>query len=433
MGKLNSKEKNLGKPITKKKVRIIKRILLAFEILFALIIITAGIIIFVPGAKEGLVKAMASSSVGRTVIGWFGKGSYEEIQDSTFDPEEIIVNDNVKKDKDKLEKYTQILVVGIDSRAGWQESDTHSDSMIIVTINNETDEVSMVSVYRDTLMLMVDDKGVIQEGNYNKANQAYFNWGIKGTINTLNTNMDLHITDYAILDFNGVSKIIDAMGGIEVNLTQGEVYQLNFHLVDTKLATGLYTPNVTTPGIKHLTGLQATTYCRIRKTTYFDEVTNEEIRDDYGRAARQRLVIMKLIKSAKTMGLSKTLDVAKVIFSQNKGNDRFLKISFTWDEIVTLLSVAFDFEIGDTNGYPEQVSGGSYYIPSISSRQASIVVAKGTTYNVRKLHEAIYEGAAYTPSSRVTSIDSEIKALTGVEDYIDPVAGPQSSSNQIIQ
>ena len=429
MNVIRGKEIKTGKPMRKRTVRRIKRILLGVEIFFALIVISMSVVAFVPGVKENLIKGMTGTSIGRSILGWFGRGAYDEnVRDKDFNQDNIITNDNI--DKNKVEKYTQILVIGIDARGSEFDTGSNSDSMIVVTVNNETDEVTMVSVYRDTLMLMVDNNGVVQEGSYNKANAAYSKWGIQGTINTLNTNLDLHITDYAILNFEGVAKLVDAMNGIDVNLTQGEVYQLNEHLADTKLSTGLYAPNVTNPGLNHLVGLQVTTYCRIRKTTYYDEKTGEAINDDYGRAARQRAVILKLIDKAKKMGLTQTLDVGKLVLNSNTEGNKIVKTSMTWDEIVTLVSVAFDFKMSGSQGYPEHNVADYFYVPGFMTKP-SIVVAKGTQYNVQKLHEFIYGIKDYQTSDRIITIDQEIKNITGVQTHVDSEDTSESGSDVV--
>jgi len=405
------------KPMRKKTVKRFKRILLAVEVFFAIIVIGIGVVAFVPGVKNMLIKEMTGTSIGKMILGWFGRDAYESnVKDNDFDPDKIVTNAAV--DPSKLAEYTQFLVIGIDARGSEFDSGSNSDSMIIVTINNKTDEVTMVSVYRDTLMLMVDDNGEIQDGYYNKANAAYAEWGVQGTINTLNTNLDLHISDYVVLNFAGVSQVVDALGGIDVTLTQNEVYQLNQHLADTKLSTGLYAPNITSPGWTHLVGLQATTYCRIRKTTYYDETTGEAIDNDFGRAARQRAVIMKLIEKARTMGLSQTLNVADVILKSSTEGNRIVKTSMSWDEIVTLISVAFDFNIGENQGYPLENVADYFAIPGFQT-QPSIVVACGTEYNVIKLHEFIYGEKDYETSARVYLIDKDIQSITGVRPFTD--------------
>ena len=227
----------------KNTVKRLRRILLVVEIVFAVIVLSGIIIWAVPSFKQGFIRGLMATSWGRSMLGWFGKDTYnEKVVDNDFNAvQEVVTNPGI--DKDRLEQYTQILIVGIDTRNEDFDKNVNSDVMMILTIDKDTNDVSLVSVYRDTVMQMVNDQGEVLD-YYAKANAAYCNWGIKGTINTLNTNLDMHISDYAILNFQGVATIVDAMGGIDVNLTQGEVYQLHLHLSSTKKSTGTCSPNV---------------------------------------------------------------------------------------------------------------------------------------------------------------------------------------------
>ena len=85
--------------------------------------------------------------------------------------------------------------------------------MIIVSINNDTGSIRMASVYRDTyLKLIGDSKGEV----FRKANAAYARGGAVEAISTLNTNLDLNITDYVIVNFAGLSEIVDIFGGVDI-------------------------------------------------------------------------------------------------------------------------------------------------------------------------------------------------------------------------
>lgn len=108
--------------------------------------------------------------------------------------DELIVNDGVEE---KVQGYRTIALYGVDSRESNLEQGTNSDSIIIVSINEETNEIKLVSIYRDTLLdIQSEDIGT------QKVNYAYQLGGAVTSINTLNTNLDLYITDYVTVDFN---------------------------------------------------------------------------------------------------------------------------------------------------------------------------------------------------------------------------------------
>ena len=111
--------------------------------------------------------------------------------------------------------YTNIALFGLDSRNDELEGGVQSDSIMIASINNETSEVKLISVYRDTLLKQKD-------GTYEKANSAYNVGGPEDAISMLNRNFDLDIKNYISVNFSALIKAIDALGGIELDMTEEE-------------------------------------------------------------------------------------------------------------------------------------------------------------------------------------------------------------------
>ena len=133
--------------------------------------------------------------------------------------------------------YKTYVLFGIDTRGeGSQYSAQNSDTMIIVSVNNDTKEVRMVSVYRDTLLNVGDD-------TYTKANAAYALGGPEQAITMLNTNLDLDISDYATADFSALVEVVDDLGGLDIPLSYAEIEHMNNYCVETSKLTGKdYTP-----------------------------------------------------------------------------------------------------------------------------------------------------------------------------------------------
>lgn len=402
-----------------KKLRRWKRVVVAFEALFASLLIAIAVIWFVPGLKMQVFKALAGTDFGKQIIRWIGSASYEDsVLDTNFDSTKVKTNDLTYN---YSEEYTNFVLFGVDSRNGEVDA-SNSDSILIVSIHNTTGEVKMVSVYRDTFLGIYDANASIT--NYFKVNSAYAGGGPEAAINTLNMNLDLDISDYVTVNFGGVADIIDTLGGIKVNLTDDEVAQLNHHLKSTLSSTGRKTDPVSHSGknIK-LNGLQATTYCRIRKATFIDPTTGEEVRDDFGRAARQRLVMNKLIDRAKSASVSELTDMVSAVMGDNTKKSRIISTSFTFDEIVNLLPVIFDFELKGSQGFPAAlttgtISGASYVIPS------------GLAANVKELHKFLFNEEDYVATSNVQAIDGQITSYTGVSEYspaYDPLAAVEAA------
>ncbi len=352
--------------------------------------------------RNGLVKTLSGWSWVRNILLSSEQKDYDKnVKDSDFDESKIDVNENVRK----LTGYTNIALFGIDARYDEFDKETNSDSIIIVNINNDSGEVRLISVYRDTMLKIRKKNG---ESVYSKANEAFFRGGAEGAITMLNTNLDLDIKDYVTVNFSGLTEIIDALGGVDVNITEEERFYINGYLVETRKVTGMDAPDVNEAGNVHLSGLQATAYCRIRYTSYFDE-TGKEYKDDLGRTARQRAVLSKLVDKAKAAGSDKIIKIAKQILNSNTKEKTFVKTSMDFDEIMDLIPLMIDFTLTDTVGFPYTLA-----MPDIDG--VSYVVAEGLSYNVSKLHQFMYGDTNYHVSPSVRKINDYLIDYTGVDE-----------------
>ena len=95
---------------------------------------------------------------------------------------------------------------------------------MVASINLDTKEVRLVSVYRDTWLNMTNDK-------YSKANAAYSKGGAKQAIGMLNMNLDLDITDFVTVGFEAVIDVVDAVGGVEIDVKEDEIVHLNSYQI----------------------------------------------------------------------------------------------------------------------------------------------------------------------------------------------------------
>ena len=399
----NKTIKNPGKQL--KKLKIFRRIMTTLEVIFGIIFISVAVVMFVPGVKTELVKAAATTSIGKKFISWMGSKAYaDSVLDKNFNSKNLKTN---KLKYNYSQEYTNFVLFGVDSREG--EVDTsNSDSILIVSIHNTTKEVKMVSVYRDTMLGICDKTGTINQ--YFKVNSAYSYGGPEGAINTLNLNLDLDLKDYVTVNFGGVADIITKLGGITVNLTDDELAQLNHHLKSTISSTGQYAPQVAHSGknIK-LNGIQATTYCRIRKATFYDPKTGEPVSDDFGRAARQRSVMEKLVEKAKKAGVSELQGMVETVLNDKNAKGQIITTSFKFDEIVNLLPIIFDFKLSGSTGFPSTLQTGTF-------DRTSYVVASGLSNNVSKLHEYLYGEKNYVPTENVNSVDYAVTSKTGISE-----------------
>ena len=164
------------------------------------------------------------------------------------------------------------LLVGQDRRPG--EGRQRSDSMIVVTVNVRTKEITLTSFMRDMYVEIPGYKA-------NKMNAAYARGGFSMLCETLRTNFGVVIDGCVEVDFDGFSSIVNLVGGVDIKLTAAEAKHLNdIH------------PWGLTSGVNHLNGEQALEYSRIRK-----------IGNDYARTERQRNVLTAIFQKCKTLSL----------------------------------------------------------------------------------------------------------------------------------
>lgn len=381
------------------------------EIVVALILLIVATFLIVPNAKIKLIKSFTKCAPGRAFISCIGKDDYvNNILNKDYDRDDVNINEGVKK----KEGYTNIALFGLDS--GTITSDmrgntfdaANSDVMIILSINNKTSEVRMASIYRDTLLQMPMQEGDT-EIQYMKANYAYRAGGVKNAVDMLNLNFDLDITDYAVVNFNGISNIIDALGGIDINISEDEMSYINGYLTETRKITGLDAPDLTTYGPVHLTGLQATAFCRIRYCTFTDEQGNT-YHDDFGRTARQRFVLSKLLEKAKAAGVTELMDVANTVLKNSTANgEKIIETSLPWETVLDLIPVAVEANLSQSEGFPAtenyttQPEGQQYY---------GFLIPYDLEHIVCKVHKFLYD-KDYTPSSTIKSISNAISNETG--------------------
>ena len=374
--------------------------LLTIEAIVLLLVIVCVSIYLMPNSKSFIVKTFTKCPAGQSLLKSLYKDDYDKnVLDTTTDKDKI-------KTVDLGDGYTNIALFGIDPRDGEFENGTHTDTIMIVSINNKTHDVNLVSVYRDSLLRMTTSDGDI---DYEKANSAFFRNGVEGALNMLNNNFDLDITEYALVNFQGLAKIIDALGGVDITITDEEAFYISGYLTETRLITGMDAPDVEESGNVHLSVLQETAYCRIRYSP-FTAADGTVYHNDYGRTARQRLILTKILEKAQSAGVNQLLKVADTIIKENDINgSKILSTNIPWNRIVDLLTVAVDCNLKDTVGFPYDT-----YTPERGEAYYGYVVPMGLEQNVIRLHQFLFPDKSYTPSRMVTKINDYLIDETGV-------------------
>ena len=326
----------------------------------------------------------------------------DKINQPVLDDSKIKVNQEVQDSIDSQEStltgYTTYALFGIDHRdKNTALGGENSDTIIIASVNNDTKDVKLVSVYRDTLLNLGND-------TYSKANAAYAYGEAEQAITMLNTNLDLNISEYATVNFNALTTIIDDLGGLDMDMSYAEIVHMNNYCVETSEETGKdYTP-IELPDRPddieavqyhyHLNGVQATSYCRIRYTASLD----------MGRTERQRRVIQMIVSKAKSAGLGKIFKIMDDVVPM-------VTTSMTKDEILQLLPTLIGYSVDDTTGFPSSFK--------FSNVKGSIIVPTTLESNVIELHKFLYGDETYTPSATVLANSEKILEIVGGESSLD--------------
>lgn len=358
-----------------------------------IIFVVEVIIILIMGAVLYLVLNTTSSSPHITVI----------------EPDKVAINPAVMAEKQEggtMHGYRNIALFGVDAKNKSQlYKSSRSDSIMVASINMDTGDVKLVSVYRDSYLNLGTDK-------YDKCNSAYARGGAEQAVKMLNMNLDLDITDFVTVGYAGLAEVIDGLGGVWIDVSDAELKYINDYQYSIlgKLAKQYigtvpselnFTPDeyftdydlkkVEKSGYQLLDGLQATAYCRIRY-----------VGNDFERTARQREVIMAIEEQAKKASVNTLLNTF------NKAVDS-IYTSLDADDIRELLPKIADYKIVEESEFP----GRKNRIPVNMGAKGSCEVPTDLVSSVSELHELLFNDPNYQVSETVREIAAQISADSG--------------------
>jgi len=296
---------------------------------------------------------------------------------------DFYIDDTVAKN---LEGYTNIALLGIDARKGEKAEDCRTDAIIIVTIEEATGKISLTSVARDTYLQMESENG---EQILDKATHAHVFGGPVNTVRMLNQSLDLNIEQYAVLNWNSVVNLVDAVGGITVDVKSNEIYDLNKHGPTTAKNTDKTWTPVNNTGEQQFDGVQAATYCRIRKNSGGDQ----------GRTKRMKQVMSAVFDNVKKNPALVT-KVTDEVFPQITTN------MTNWD-ILLLTKDMLKYSIDNSVSYPYNNWGGIYN---------GVWYAVPTTLedNNKQLYADLFGINDYVMSEKSQEINDKIINNTGI-------------------
>lgn len=299
--------------------------------------------------------------------------------------EDFAISKQVEKD---LRGYRNIAILGTDSRADESYDVSRTDAIIVLSFKKTTGDLRLISVMRDSYLKFEYFDG---ELIYDKVTHANVYGGPVNTCAALNRGLDLNIDEYIMFNWKAVSDAVDALGGITINVKENEIGDLNHWGPETaENVGGTYTP-IEKAGKQTLDGVQATTYCRIRKNSGGDS----------SRTTRYKKVVTATMKKALTQPW-KLQELSDNVFPN-------IRTNMTQGDILSLLPLAVRMDMQPSVSWPKE------YYAGLLSDGVSYVVPITLESEVKRLHKKAFKQEDYQLSDEAAAMNDDIIWSTGIQ------------------
>ena len=292
---------------------------------------------------------------------FYGNHLFNKLEKVEINKDNIGITEEVEE---KLSKYNDsiinIALFGVDAVDG---GTGRSDSIMIVTIDTVHKKLKLTSIMRDSYVT-IDGHG------NDKINHAYAFGGPQLAIKTLNENFDLNIEDFASVNFETLPKIIDKIGGIELDIDADELKYINGYIANLNNINGTSEPSIESAGLQHVSGTQALAFCRIRYTSG----------GDYKRTERHREVLTKIFEKIETLPATSYHSLLSDILPM-------VNTSLDYSEILELGTEVL--KLGDSSMQLERFPLDEYCEGKMINEIYYLTFDKETTVN--QLHNYIFE------------------------------------------
>lgn len=340
------------------------------------IILFASFLIFTKPGNRLITKLLAnyiSSSVnkGEPITPDSGENDDQVVSEYDWNTREIVGR--------KEDYVTNILLVGIEELFGARNTDT----MMIASINTRDNTLQLSSLMRDSYVSVPGWKST-------KLNAAYAHGGIELLRDTIEQNYKIHLDGYVSVNFESFEKIIDLLGGVEIQLGAKEAQYLN----TTNYISNKAYRNVK-EGINLLNGNQALGYCRVRKVPTYDGVNN-----DFGRTLRQRRVLEAIFEKYKNQNIIKLINTTNTCLGEVTTN-------LSTGQIENLLNAFLDINVStiETKSIPIE---GAYEAPKRYENTTWPILLDWDA-NIIDLYKTIYGDTDEEALNHLTTIKTTIQ------------------------
>ena len=269
--------------------------------------------------------------------------SVEEIN-----PEEITMPTVPAQKLETEDHIVNILLIGQDRRGSVGRS--RSDAMILCTINTEKKTLVMTSFLRDMYVRFPEYNGKTYYNN--RINVPYVIGGMEMLNDTLELNFGVHVDHNIEVDFSGFEKIVDMVGGVEIELTAAEAAWMDCGL---------------RKGVNLLDGEKALKYSRIRK-----------LDSDFGRTNRQRTVLSAILNKVRGMNLSQLTELTEnmmPLVTTDMSNAQIIKYVLEFFPILQDLELTTQHIPAEGTYYFARIAEMSVIVPDF---EANIEILKDT-------------------------------------------------------
>lgn len=271
-------------------------------------------------------------------------------------------NETNSSQNNKQNKYIKnIALLGIDSG---EDNIGRSDCILIATLDTEHNKIKLSSIIRDSYVT------IPTRINKDKINHAYAFGGPELTLETLNLNFDLDITQFVSVNLSSFPKLIDAIGGINLDIKKDELECINKYIHELNSANGTYSSDITENGMQSVDGTQALAYARIRYTTG----------GDFERSHRQRIVLETVFKKLKEIPITKyphTLDLLLPLVDTNLSSSEIFSLCLDLSSFDSYNIVEERFP-KDEDAEGKIINGIYYYV---FDEDATLIKIKDFIYN----------------------------------------------------
>ena len=251
---------------------------------------------------------------------------------------------------------TNIALFGTDQR---YDEDSRSDAIMVLTLDGKHKKIKLTSIMRDSYV-HIDGYGM------DKINHAYFYGGPTLAVRTINENFGLDIRNYATVNFNQLMEIVDAIGGVDIEIKDYELRNINSQIEYQSRLYGKPATYIDSPGKHHLNGIQALGYSRVRY------VGN----GDFERTQRQRDLLDALFHEALSLNKMEYPEVARKIFpyvQTSMSIEDGLKLSGIFlNNSISVEQARLPADSGPAMGEGQLINGISYLVYDLDAAKTAI-------------------------------------------------------------